>query len=71
MRAIDERRARLLLRLSLCAGPLLSVLSVADVMNWIRLGRGLNITIGIALALVALSGWLSSGWLTRRGLALR
>jgi hypothetical protein len=70
MRTIDERQARWILRVSLNAGLLLSMLSVADVMNWIALGRGVNIAIGAVLGLIAISGWLSSRWLTKRGLAL-
>ena len=69
MRAVDERRARLVLRASLAASTPLAVLSAADAMNWVTIGRGANLALGIALALLALTGWLSSRWLSRRGLA--
>jgi hypothetical protein len=70
MKAVDESRVRLLLRASLGVGLTLSLLNAAGAIDWIVIGRGANLAIGLTLALVALSGWLSSRWLSRRGLAL-
>ena len=70
MSAVDERRARMVLRASLAASLVLSLLSAAGAMNWITIGRGQYLALGIALALIALSSWLSSRWLNKRGLPL-
>jgi hypothetical protein len=70
MRAVDERRARLVLRASLAASLVLTLLSVAGAMNWITVKRGQYLALGIALALIALGSWLSSRWLSKRGLPL-
>ena len=70
MRALDERRVRQVLRASMAASLPLSLLSAAGAMDWVTIGRGQYFALGMALALVALSGWLSIWWLSRRGLSL-
>ncbi len=70
MKAIDERRVRLVLRASMAAALPLSLLSAAGAMNWVTLGRGQHLALGVFLALATLSGWLSIWWLSKRGLPL-
>jgi hypothetical protein len=70
MKAIDERRVRLALRASMAASLPLSLLSAAGAMNWVTIERGQYLALGVALGLGALSSWLSSRWLSKRGLPL-
>lgn len=68
MRTVDDRQVRMLLRASVFTAALLSLLAVAGALNWLTIGRGPTVALGVALGLTSLCIGLSSRWLRKRGL---
>lgn len=70
MTAMTERRARMLLRLSVVSAVLVSAVSLGFALHWFILGREATLPFAAWCALTSLCLYLSARWLRRRQLPL-
>jgi hypothetical protein len=66
----NERRVRLLLRLAMLVGAMLSAVSLASALHWVTIGREQTFALGFALAITSLCIGLPYRWLRNRHFAL-